>query len=137
MKKEERQLAFLFVAIILAVVIFFYVVPQLTPPAELRINLQVNQLVKGDEGVLFYKVTNNKNIPLENVTINNSIVGERWPAPKIEDVDLIENKQSHSGVYKFNTGQLDLGPHSVKTVLTYTYQGELRKEELTLGFEIF
>jgi len=126
------------IALLLFGALFFYVIPQLTPPAELRINLQSSQIVKPENGVLFYRITNNKDKPLENIVLGNYIVDRETDSKVIDnEIKRLEGNSDYSGKYIINTRSLSKGKYTVKTILNYTYEGENKMEELTLLFEIF
>jgi len=77
-KKGYVQIVGIVIFIVVAYFMIFVLIPKLTPPAELRISLQNNQIQRGQQGILFYKVKNSKNLPLENVIITNFIIGEEF-----------------------------------------------------------
>lgn len=143
MKSLEKQLILALSVIILTFSIIFYALPQLIPPVEYRIELQSNYVENGKEVILFYKITNNKNTPMENVTIVNLITTNLKSAKK-EEIGTIQGRDSYSGYYQFNSSDLEIkqlgvsstGKHTLFSTLMYNYQNESKREELTLGFEV-
>lgn len=139
---RRRNNSGLWIVALFIVVIFatsYFILTYLTPPARLQINLQSNQISQPQDGVLFYKLTNNKNQPLTNITINNSVVLNYQNAnlKDFEKIDILEGKEEYSGKFVFDTAYLSKGSYTVKTELSYLYKGEKKFAELTLQFEVF
>lgn len=136
-KKGYAQIIGIIIAIALIYLAIYLVINVFTSPAELRINLQTNQIIQGHPGALLYKITNNKADSLYNVIINNSIVGRPRPQEKIDNMGTLLGKQYTSGSYSFSTQYLEPGQYTVRTILTYNYKNKLMTEDLTLKFEVF
>lgn len=136
-KRGYTQVVGVAIFLIIIFVVFFVIIPELTPPAELRINFQTNQIVQGQQGILFYKVTANKG-PLENVVITNFIVTREQATQKETSAGRMIEGVTYADNYLFETNSLVKGEkYVVKTELEYIYKNESRKEELTLAFEVF
>ena len=118
-------------AICLLSLFFFYVIPQLTPSAELRINLRYSEIYQGQEQVLFYKITNNKNEPLEEVVFLVSH-GEKseYDIGTIEDV--------YRGYVLINETSNLKGKQEVTAGMNYKYKGKNKNTGLlNVIFEVY
>lgn len=135
-KKGNIQIGAIFL-LILIFFLFFKILPEATPEARLEINLQSPQIIKGEVGVLFYKITANKDIPLENVEAkavvldNNEVYYHEPIGTIVKGTPYIDTWSS------ILTNNLQKGPHTIEMVVTYSYQGEEKELGLTLGFEVF
>lgn len=136
-KKGYTQIIGAIIGILLIALIIFILVPNLTSPIELRINLQTNQIVQGQNGILLYRIINNKADPLYDVAINNSIIGKQFPPERIDELNTLLGKQYISGSYRFDTRYLEPGQYTIRTILTYNYKNKSMEEDLTLKFEVF
>lgn len=138
MSNKEIRFGMVIILILMINIITFVIIPELTPPAELKISLQSNHFSRGQQIFLFYKVTNLKTIPIENVIVTNFIIEKENPTKEIIPLERIEARQSYSDKYKIDVGFLDsVNRYTIKTVLNYTYKDKEYIEELTLGFDLF
>ena len=74
-KKSQGGFLGIVIAIVIFYLVIFIIIPQFVPPAELRIQLQNNQLSKPQDGILFYTIISNKDFPLTKIAVDNTIVG--------------------------------------------------------------
>jgi len=115
--------------IVLGFLFIFYVIPQLTPPAELKISLQNNPVYQGQDQILFYKITPSKEL-LEDVKITILIDGKSVA----HNIQLID--ESYYGHFVINTTEF-YGAYQVDVVLDYTHKGKLKDARLFLRFDVY
>lgn len=138
-KSKSSPILLVLIVILLSYSIIFILLPKSIPPVKFEIRLQNNELSIPQEGVMFYTVTNNKNYPIINITINNSIIGyESYSYLKdSKSINNLTGKDSYSDKFIIPTGTLTKGNYIIKSHLTYIYQGKNYTEELTLSFKIY
>ncbi len=122
------------VVIALFLILILYILPQLSSPVTFEIRLKEANISQSQNGVLFYKITNNKNAPIYDLKINNSIVGYESTLHEEKIITVIPNKQFVVGTYNFDTRYLSKGNYTIKSVINYIYQNKNDSAELTLKF---
>ncbi len=141
--KGYAQIVGLAIFLLALYIVIFVIIPQVTPPATFQIQLQNQQLSKPQEGVLFYAITNTRDITLTNVKINNSIIGYENIFRDTNSLTNILPKSTRSDKFVFNTAYLQPGEYTARSVLTYDYFDKFSNKiknytaELTLNFKVY
>lgn len=140
MSKGQAQYVGIILFIVFIIILFNKVLPEFQAPADLAINIQQQQLVEGQDLIMFYKITNNKDEPLQNVEITNYIYSDSayyQDSAKNKQIGTLDAKKSFSDTYIFNTHGLTRGNYRVMSYLQYSYQDKSYSTNLTLQFEVF
>lgn len=103
--------------------------------ASYSISLQNNQIPRGQDIVLFYKVSNSFKEDISDVKINYWIIDNTGQLSNY--IGNISKGGTSQGNIKIQTNGLYSGKYTVATNLTYMQNNILQSGYLTLGFEVF
>jgi preprotein translocase subunit YajC len=132
--KGAAQIGLFGILLILLLVYFFLIyLPQ--KDVNYLIQLQNNKIQKGTNVVLFYKITNGLNFPVQDVVFHY-IVGDIQQEFTVNIGTIQANSEVPKSV-ELQTRNFDSGKYTIWTELSYSENGVLKEKALTLQIEIF
>lgn len=101
------------------------------------IALDGSKIIKGEDLILFYDITNWYGVDVENVIFQYKI--RDVSSMNSKTIKLIKSEKTYLDTVSFSTDNLEKGTYTVFTRVTYVdpLTNNMGYQDLTLGFEIY